>query len=149
MNLNLTAQRLVLLLAGLFIVLTGVNIGYGGMASLGLMGSNAFFTVTDPLAFNVQDSHVRFVGGVWLGIGLIFLAASLWPKRMTTPVLVGCGLIFVGGWSRLSGHDLSLVFGPKLIGSLAAELIGVPVLALWVWRTRNAPAGEPAEAPID
>ena len=148
MSLNLTALRVVLLLAGLFVVLTGVNIGYGGMASLGLMGSNTFFTVTDPLAFNVQDSHVRFVGGVWLGIGLIFLAASVWPKRMSTPVLVGCGLIFIGGWSRLSGHDLSLVFGPRLVGSLGAELIGVPVLALWVWRTQHARPAELTDQPI-
>ena len=92
-------------------------------------------------------------GGVALGLEqslrhLRDLAASVWPKRMSTPVLVGCGLIFVGGWSRLSGPDLSLVFGPRLIGSLAAELLGIPVLALWVWRTRNTPSAEIADALI-
>lgn len=125
--------KLVLFLAGLFIVLTGVNIGFGGIPSLGWTGSNAFVTVVDRAAFAVQDSHVRFVGGVWLGVGLTFLGGAVAPAAWRQPLLWACGLIFLGGIVRLASLDFAVLLGPKLIGSLGAELIGVPVLAGWIW----------------
>lgn len=133
--------RLVLAAAGGFIVFTGVNIGFGGMRSLGRLGSNQFLTVTDSTAFAVQDSHVRFVGGVWLALGLTFMAGAVRLASLRKLLLFGCGLIFLGGFARFSSGDLGSLVSPRLIGSLGAELIGMPVLALWIWRSGESLGG--------
>ncbi len=43
-----------------------------------------FFTVTDAPVFAVHDSHIRFIGGVWLGLGLVMLAGTLAFRRLRT-----------------------------------------------------------------
>lgn len=130
------ALRITLSLAGAFIVFTGVNIGLGGMATLGLMGSRDFFAVTDGAAFHVQDSHVRFLGGLWLGVGLIFLASAMRLQALKPTLLVCCTLVFVGGLARFSAMQFDVLFGPRLIGSLAAELLGMPALYIWILATK-------------
>lgn len=130
------ALRAVLLLAGALIALTGVNVGLGGIETLGLQGAHGFFTVTDQAMFQAQDSHVRFLGGLWLGVALVFVAAAVRLKRFRGALLACIGLIVVGGLARFSVFDPAVVFGPTVVGSLAAELIVMPLLALWVWKAR-------------
>lgn len=124
--------RVVLALAGGFILFTGVNVAFGGMATLGLQGTRDFFTVTDPGAFQAQDSHVRFFGGVWLAVGLLFAAGAVRPRVLRAALMICCALIFVGGLARFSALRPEMMFGPQLLGSVVAELIGMPVLALWL-----------------
>ena len=129
--------RVVLAAAGAFILFTGVNVGLGGIATLGLQGSRDFFTVTDPAAFAAQDSHVRFFGGLWLGVGLVFAAGAVRPRTLRSALLLCCGLIFVGGLARFSALQPQVMFGPQLAGSVVAELLGMPLLAVWVARLRS------------
>ncbi|MEM9653468.1 MAG: DUF4345 domain-containing protein [Actinomycetota bacterium] len=90
--------------------------------------------MTNQDDFDVQDNHVRFVSGVWVGLGLAFLAAARWPRELRTTIGALSAAIFVGGLARLSSSDLTLVLSGSIIGSFAAEIILAPALAWWSLR---------------
>jgi hypothetical protein len=86
--------------------------------------------VEPPLAIDL-DSHFRYLSGLLLGIGLVFLACLRNIERHR-PVFLALGfVILVGGLSRLlsvielgwptAGHRFGLVM----------ELIVVPAIVLW------------------
>ena len=137
-----TALRIVLALGGAFIVFTGVNVGFGGMATLGLQGPADFFQVTSQPAYLVQDSHTRFLGGVWLGIGALFLVSVYDLARFRPLLNLAFALIFIGGLMRFTMPRPDILFGPDIVGSLAAELIGMPLLYVWLARVVKQPDGE-------
>mgnify|MGYP003631713186 CR=1 FL=1 len=128
------ALRIVLVLVGVAIILLGLNVGLGGILTLGWQGPTDFVSVIDPAAFAVQDNHVRFLGGVWLGVGLVFIGASVFTEILWKPALVLCALVFLGGLMRLGAGDLSLLSGADIGPSLAAELVVFPFLAFWIAR---------------
>jgi hypothetical protein len=139
--------RAVLVLAGLFTTFTGINIAFGGIATLGWQGVDAFFAVTNEHDFLVQDSHVRFLGGVWIGVGLLLLLSPIDLKRCRPALTFVFGLIFLGGLARLGQLNFGVTFGPDIVGSLAAEVIGMPVLYLWLRRAlRDVPHHLPRAA---
>jgi hypothetical protein len=123
--------RVVLALVGTVVVVLGLNVGLGGIRTLGWQGGGEFLTVSDPALFAVRDSHIRFIGGIWLGIGLVLAAGAVWFDRLR-PVLVAItALVFVGGLVRLSGP-----LPPEVVPSLVLELIGFPLLGWWMARTK-------------
>ena len=130
---NLTL-RAVLVLAGLFTTFTGINIAFGGIATLGWQGVDSFFAITNEHDFLVQDSHVRFLGGVWIGVGLLLSLSPIHLQRCRAALTLVFGLIFLGGLARLGQMNFAVTFGPDVAGSLAAEVIGMPVLYLWLRR---------------
>lgn len=89
--------------------------------------------MTDPAAFAVRDSHVRFISGIWLGVGLCFLVAAIRPAPMRPVILCLCALIFVGGLMRLTQADAATVMSPDILRSLLLELLVFPVLAAGVY----------------
>jgi Domain of unknown function (DUF4345) len=118
--------------AGLFTMFTGLNRALGGIRTLGWQGSTEFLEVIARHEFLIQDNHTRFLGGVWTGVGLLMLLAPL-NLRAAQPVLnFICAIIFLGGLARFTAMDASVVLGPDIVGSLVAELIGMPLLYLWV-----------------
>ena len=125
--------RTILGLTGLVALFTGANVGFGGIATLGLEGPTDFIAITDPAAFAVHDNHVRYLGGLWFGMGLLFIAASIRLDRLRVPVMTALALMFVGGAARLSAGDLS-VFTSSLVGlSFVAEIVLMPLLFWRVW----------------
>lgn len=137
---SLVALRIVLLLAGAFTVYAGFNKALGGIHTLGWQGESQYIEVTNERAFLIQDSHVRFLAGVYTALGLVFLAGALDPPRFRGPLKVACVLIFLGGLARLSQQRPDVTFGPDLMGSMIAELVGMVVLILWV--SKAIPAAE-------
>ena len=135
------ALKVVLFCSGLFIVFTGLNIGLGGMETLGWQNQNSFFEVTNQYAFSVQDSHIRFVGGVWLGIGLLFLISITNLSKYKNLLSFSFLLIFFGGLIRLLSMDFNVIFGQDILGSLLAEILGMPLLYFWLDRA-TAPIEE-------
>jgi len=129
------ALRILLGLAGIYIVLSGINIAVGGMPTLGLGGQKNFFTVTDIQPYLIQDSHIRFVGGVWMGIGLFFIVCAFNIVKYKKQLLFAFWLIFIGGLSRLFQGHPEITFSKYIIGSLIAEVIGMPALYIWVNKT--------------
>ena len=128
----------VLAVAGAFTMFTGLNRALGGMATLGWQGSTQFMQVVAEHEFLIQDSHARFLGGVWTGVGALLLLSAFNPRAFQPVLQFVFAIIFLGGLARFSMLRPDVVFGADIIGSLTAELILMPVLSLWVWRAGSA-----------
>lgn len=129
--------RIILMVAGAAIVWLGLDLGLGGMRTLGWQGSSDFISVTDAGRFAVQDNHARFVGGVWLGVGLVLFFGSFAIARFRTALIAMCGLIFVGGLMRLASGDIGTIMSQAVLPSMLAELVLFPALGLWLARAGN------------
>lgn len=137
----LLVLRLVLGLLGLAICFIGLNVGLGGIATLGWQVDPGYVTAVDADLFAVQDSHTRFLGGVWFSIGLLFIAGALKPLRFAPVLFWICCLITLAGLFRLSAPEPAIVMDGRIIGSFALELIGFPLLAIWLRRVNHIAAG--------
>ena len=90
--------RGVLAVVGAFIIFLGLNVGLGGVQTLGWQGGAAdFLTVTNAAVFDVRDSHVRFIGGIWLATA---------GKHRDTQIPFGQYLAIAGWIQFISGADL-------------------------------------------
>ena len=117
---------------GSFHRIYGIKYRTWGIETLGWQNQNSFFEVTNQYAFSVQDSHIRFVGGVWLGIGLLFLISITNLSKYKNLLLFSFLLIFFGGLIRLLSMDFNVIFGQDILGSLLSEIFGMPLLFLWL-----------------
>ena len=129
---SLSALKAVLVVFGLLVLFTALNRAFGGIATLGWQGPSDFFAIANDPAFRIQDSHTRFLGGIWTAIGLAFVAA---PFRLATmrPVLNFLfAAVFLGGLARFTAPDFSVIFGPDVLVSLILELGLMPVLWFWL-----------------
>ena len=126
------ALRAVLILAGIIIMYTGINIGFGGILTLGLQGTNEFVTVTNQQRFLAQDSHIRFLGGIWFLFGVVFIISAIKPVVFQSILKFVLIATLFGGVMRFTQMDLSVTFGPEIIGPLIAELILMPILYFWL-----------------
>jgi len=140
LSVNERAFRVILLTVGLVILWTGVNVGFGGIATLGLQGPTDFVSATNPDAYAAQDSHVRFLGGLWLGVGLLFVAAAFRLRALKPAVQAALVLIVIGGLARLSAMRFDVTFGPQIVGSFIAEVALMPLLLLWSLRVARPAA---------
>lgn len=129
---NNAVLRTILVLVGAVIMLMGVNVGAGGMRTLGWQISPDFIAIKDAITFGVQDNHIRFIGGVWFGVGAAFLVGGILLERMRPTLLVLCAIIAVAGFFRLSVLDMDIIFSADIAPSLALELIAFPLLAYWL-----------------
>ncbi|MFK5978823.1 MAG: DUF4345 domain-containing protein [Rhizobiaceae bacterium] len=134
---NSPVLRAVLVLVGAVIMLMGVNVGAGGMRTLGWQISPDFITVKDVITFGVQDNHIRFIGGVWFGVGAAFLIGGAKLEGMRPTLIILCGIIAVAGLFRLSAFDMDVIFSANIAPSLALELIAFPLLAYWLDMSRQ------------
>ncbi|MEM7328068.1 MAG: DUF4345 family protein [Pseudomonadota bacterium] len=125
--------RIGLGLIGVAIIFLGLNVGLGGIATLGWQGAGKFITIIDQDLFEVRDNHVRFIGGVWLGVGLVFLASAFLLTKLKPTLLVLFLVIFVGGLARLSALDMGLLLSADILPSLLMELVVFPLIGLWVF----------------
>jgi hypothetical protein len=109
-----------------------------------LTGIIGLFGLTDPIYASVNlpanallDSNLRFLSGIWLGLGLTVI--WLIPRIETQTVLfrVLWGMIFLGGIGRL----LSMLFlgWPPIpfIAFTVLEIVGAPVFVAWQARLKS------------
>jgi hypothetical protein len=134
------AFRFAIFLLGLVVLWTGVNVGLGGIATLGLQGSTDFVAATDPARYAVQDSHVRFLGGLWLGLGLLFVTAAWRLRSLRAAVQAALVMVIIGGLARLSAQRFDVLLGPDILGSFVAEVALMPLLLLWSTRVARPTA---------
>lgn len=126
--------RALLFLVGLGVIVLGLNVSLGGIATMGWQGSTDFFAITHQADFLRQDSHVRFLGGVFLGVGLIFVAGSYSLNHLRPALIAVTFLVFVGGIARFSILRADVLTDPGVVGSLIAELLLFPAIGLWIFR---------------
>ncbi len=84
------------------------------------------------------DSHVRYLSGLLLAIGLGFWSTVPAIERKTARVRLLTALVVVGGLARLYGVAVQgLPSAPMLFG-LGMELVVTPLLCVWQARIAKA-----------
>lgn len=106
----------------------------GGIRTLGWQGTEDFITVTDATTFAVQDNHIRFIAGVWFGVGVMFVLGGFWLDKLRPTLIALSGMIAVAGLFRFSAMD-GVIFSGAIVPSMILELVGFPVLAFWLMRS--------------
>jgi len=122
------------------ILLAGIVPVYGGGA--GALRGEAAFGVWAGAA---QDSHMRYLSGLLLGIGLIYWSCVPTIERRGDIVRVLTAIVFIGGLARLAGVFLAGDPG-SMRWTLGMELVVAPLLCLWQARVAKA-ALAPRAAP--
>ncbi|MFN3944829.1 MAG: DUF4345 domain-containing protein [Allosphingosinicella sp.] len=126
------------LLQGAVALAAAVPILAGGA---GVATGGAFLTGVEPPLATDLDSHMRYLSGLLLGIGLAFLAAIPRIERNGV-IFAGLGaIVVVGGLGRLLSLAVAGVPGPGHLFGLAMELAVVPALVLWQRRIAAARSG--------
>lgn len=129
---KLRLLNLIIALIGIAIMFLGLNIGLGGIKTLGWQTAGDFVAISDIQIFNVQDNHIRFVGGVWFGVGATFLLGAFAINKLR-PTLIALSLIIaIAGLFRLSAANMDVILSPNILPSLALELVAFPLLAWWL-----------------
>jgi len=126
----------VLVLTGAAIIFLSLNVGLGGIRTLGWQGSQDFLNVTDLAAFLTRDSHVRFIGGVWFGVGALFMAGGFALEKLRQTLIALCAVIAFAGLFRLSALNMDTILSAAIAPSMILEFLGFPLLAVWLVRTR-------------
>lgn len=122
----------VVVFVGAAIVFLGLNVGLGGMQTLGWQATRDFISITDAATFHVQDSHIRFIGGVWFSVGAAFLIGGFAMNKFRPTLIILSVMIAFAGLFRLSGADSGVITSAAIAPSIAFELIGFPLLAWWL-----------------
>lgn len=131
---NIVVLRIVVALIGVAIIFLGLNVGLGGMRTLGWQSSRDFIEIIDASGFGIQDSHIRFIGGVWFSVGVLFLIGGF-KLDLVRQTLVSLSLaIGIAGLFRLSALDASVLLSSAVAPSMVLEIIGFPALAWWLVR---------------
>ena len=80
------------------------------------------------------DSHVRYLSGLLLGIGLVFWALVPRIEQHGPMFRVLTLIVFIGGLGRLLGMFVAGVPPTPMAAALGMELIVTPLLCWWQWR---------------
>lgn len=133
------ALRAVLVVLGAVSAFVAVNVALGGLETLGLQGPTDYVQVTDERAYLIRDSHAHYYGGVYLALGLFLIYAATNVRRFRPTLYVVFAMIFAGGLARLTQLEPGVTFGADLLPSSLIELVGMPLLALWVAKATRSP----------
>lgn len=85
------------------------------------------------------DSHMRYLSGLLLGLGLTALWCANDIGARGTPFTVLCAVVTLGGLARLAGLGLAGIPPWPHVAALAMELGVVPALWLWSRKLRRPP----------
>jgi hypothetical protein len=121
------ALRVVLALVGVGFIYTGIDNAFGGIMTLGWQGLSSH-------QYLVRDSHVRFLGGVYLLMGAATALSATRPTQYKAVVQLILIAAFAGGLARFSQMNLSVTFGEGVLVPLVIELAIMPLLYIWVSR---------------
>ena len=124
--------NLVVVIVGAAIIFLGLNIGLGGIQTLGWQATRDFISISYAATFHVQDSHIRFIGGVWFSVGAAFLIGGFAMNRFRPTLIILSAMIAIAGLFRLSGMESGVIFSAAIVPSIVFELIGFPLLAWWL-----------------
>jgi len=117
----------------LAILLAGLVPVFGGGAGV-VLGARAFGDWPGAAG----DSHVRYLSGLLLAIGLAYWACVPTIERRGEIVRVLTLIVVVGGLARLAGLFVAGDPGPTMRWALVMELGVAPVIGLWQARVAQA-----------
>jgi hypothetical protein len=125
---NKKVLQIVLGVLGLIPILTGGLDLIVGANALNLAGASIS---PEVLANVVLDSQIRFLGSIWLGVGIVLYWLLPRIETQTTLLRLLLGIIFLGGIGRLISALLVGVPPTELIAATGLELIGMPLIMVW------------------
>jgi hypothetical protein len=134
---NIKLLNLVVVIVGAAIIFLGLNVGLGGIKTLGWQTTRDFISITDAATFHAQDSHIRFIGGIWFGVGATFLIGGFAMHTFRPTLIILSAMIAIAGLFRISDIDSGIIFSASIAPSLVLELFGFPLLACWLVMSRN------------
>jgi hypothetical protein len=102
--------RTLLILLGALNIFIGINIGFGGILTLGWQGQTKVLDVTNEYGYLMQDSHIRYFGGLYIGVGLFLLLAATDLRKYQPALNLVFFLIFMGGLARFTMLRPDIIF---------------------------------------
>lgn len=116
-------------------ILLQLAVGVAGLVpvSAGLAGAllgPAFVAAAVPGAIDL-DSHLRYLSGLLLAIGIGFWSTVPAIERKGRRFRLLTALVVCGGLARLVSLLMVGVPGPYMLGGLVMELVVTPSLAAW------------------
>jgi Domain of unknown function (DUF4345) len=133
-TINAWGLRVALGLLSAGFLYTGIDNAFGGVMTLGLQGLRDFAQISDPVQFAIRDSHVRFLGGVYMLMGVAVGLSAIQLRRFHDALRLALIAAVAGGLARFTQLDLSVTFGPGVLVPLLAELVLMPLLYVWAER---------------
>ena len=91
------------------------------------------------------DSHVRYLSGLLLAIGLVFWSRIPTIERRPCLFRLLAGIVVVGGLGRLVGVLLARSPSLSIFAALAMELVVTPLLCVWQARIAARAASRETE----
>jgi hypothetical protein len=129
---NKRPLQITLWVASAFVILTGLLDLLGGTEGLRTLDAVL------PAAYPTIDTQVRFLGAIWLGLGVTLARIIPNIENQTMLFRLMMGSIFLGGVGRV----LSLITlgapPPFFIGLMLLELLGAPALIFWQSRVAKS-----------
>ena len=126
MNLERRLLQIAVAIAGLVPVGAGLS---------GALRGAAFLEVTTSVS---TDSHIRYLSGLLLGIGLAFWISIPHIERHAARFRLLAAIVVLGGCARLLALTDGGKPGPGMYLALAMELVITPALLLWQQRIARA-----------
>jgi hypothetical protein len=80
------------------------------------------------------DSHLRYLSGLLLAIGLGFISVIPNIELQGTRVRLLTFIVVIGGLARLLGFLLAGLPGPSMQAALGMELLVTPLICAWQYR---------------
>lgn len=121
---NRTSERRLLQLAmllGCLVPLTGGTLGI--VLGTGMLGT--------PVADPGLDSHMRYLSGLLLGIGLGYMSIIPTIEKQGARAALLTSIVVLGGFARLYSHVHDSWPATPMTYALVMELGVVPALYLW------------------
>lgn len=119
---SLVGLKIVLVLVGLICLYISLDFGLGGFETLGWQGAPPQVADAGNLRYAVQDSHFRFLAGVFgtLGVSIILAVRDLAKYRLLLQTIFTA--FIVGGLLRFRANNVGLLFSGELALALIAEI---------------------------
>ena len=113
------------------------TIAIGGFVPVGagLAGALLGSAMTGEGGHGVDlDSHVRYLSGLLLGIGLAYWESIPFIEERGPRIRLLTAIVALGGLMRLAGILTVAVPGASMLFGLAMELVITPLICLWQMR---------------
>ncbi|KPL90128.1 DUF4345 domain-containing protein [Herpetosiphon geysericola] len=135
---SLMGLKIVLVLVGLYSLYISLDFGIGGFETLGWQGAPPHVADPNNLRFGVQDSHFRFLAGVFgtLGVCILLAVRDLAKYRLLLQTIFTA--FIVGGLLRFSANNFAVLLRSEVLIALIAEIGLMLGLHWWLQQALKA-----------